>query len=86
MIYVDELKIRDLYFNGKAILSCHLLTDGDESELIDFAGNIGVGSRHIHRGRKFTFYKLAASKRDQAIKNGAIEIDDKELIKKLMEG
>jgi len=87
-IYVDELvnwpqeartaQARKYFGSGKP--SCHLLTDGDEAELVAFARRIGLQPAWIQRGSRLHF-DLTPKKRAMAVRAGAVEIAAREFIK-----
>lgn len=84
-IYVDELmnwpqeaktaQARKYFGSGKP--SCHLMTDGDEAELIAFARRIGLQTAWIQRGTRLHF-DLTPKKRAMAVRAGAVEITRQE--------
>ena len=69
MIYVDSLKI---YPKGTF---CHMWTDGEDSDLHDFAQMIGVKKSwfHISYGisGRFAHYDLNPAEKTRALENGA---------------
>ena len=62
--------------------SSHLIGDTEE-ELIAFAERIGLKAEWIQRGTSITHFDLNSSKRQQAVEAGAIEIDIKEMGKRI---
>lgn len=70
MIYVDE--IRNYFSKGDW---CHMWTDGDESELHNFASQLNMHRNWVHRSKgisgEFVHYDLTPSKRKQALAKGA---------------
>ena len=73
MIYVDPLCKHGWKLYGKYVKSCHLFTDGNIKELHEFAKKIGL--KLVWFQMKSTpHYDLIESKRNEAIKQGAIEI------------
>ena len=80
MVYVDML----LNYGWKLGPSCHLLADS-EDELHDFAAKIGMKRSWFQDGDTHTMphYDLVASRRKLAVKNGAIEIDRKQLCERI---
>ena len=56
--------------------SCHLMTDGTDAELVAFAAGIGLKPEWLQNpGTYKTHFDLTASKRRQAIRAGAEEVD-----------
>ena len=53
---------------------CHLWTDGNIEELINFAKKIGLKESWLQKNRRFPHFDLVQSKRKIAIENGAIYI------------
>lgn len=78
-VYVDML----INYGWSLGPSCHMIADTNE-ELHVFASTIGLKrswfQNHEHG---LPHYDLTASKRRLAVKQGAIEIDRKQLIEKL---
>ena len=58
---------------------CHLLADTEE-ELHEFAGLIGCRRSWCHRASQYLHYDLTESKRDLAVRNGAVEVNRRELV------
>jgi hypothetical protein len=81
MIYVDELKDHGWLIRGKAIPSCHLLTDGDIEKLHIFAERLGL-KRYWFQNKRHPHYDLVPARRRLAVGLGAIEITTKEWVKK----
>jgi len=76
-VYVDELKRQQRHWRyGK---SCHLFAD-TVSELHTFAASIGL-KREWFQDTRHPHYDLTASKRRQAVREGAIEISARDYIK-----
>ena len=64
--------------------SCHLMTDGTDAELVAFAGRIGLKPAWIQNpGTCNTHFDLTASKRTQAVRAGAEEVDRHGLVELL---
>ena len=82
MIYVDYLEkypnAKEPFKNG----SCHLFSDNfeDNTELIDFAEDIGLKFKWIHLGT-FPHFDLTSWMRKQAIQKGAKEVTTSEMVK-----
>ena len=78
-VYVDNL--RD--YGWRHGPSCHLVADSVE-ELIEFA--VGMGMRREWFQPKSTpHFDLTAEGRSLAIEHGAIELDQREFVKKIRE-
>lgn len=77
MIYVDPL----YQYPRKRDKWCHMATDGDRSELHDFAASIGL-KRHWFVGRRHPHYDLKAGKRALAIQGGAKEVSSVTLFRR----
>jgi hypothetical protein len=78
-VYVDNL--RD--YGWRHGPSCHLIADSVD-ELIEFAEQIGM-RREWFQPKSSPHFDLNAEGRAAAVRNGAIELDQRELIKKLRE-
>ena len=78
-VYVD--KIRDYGWHRGP--SCHLIADSVD-ELLEFAVSIGLRREWFHP-KSSPHFDLTAEGRDLAVRAGAIEIDQRELVKKLRE-
>ena len=80
MIYVDEIAI---YPNAKQPFdsgSCHLFSDADNTELIEFAKKIRLNPSWLQHDSIFDHFDLTKGKRYQAIKAGAKSVTMKEMI------
>jgi hypothetical protein len=79
-IYVDELRA---YGNRQW---CHMATDGgvlgDLSELHDMAARVGLKVSWFQNHARVPHYDLVTSKRQLAIRYGAVEVTAKELFEK----
>ncbi len=78
-VYVDNL--RDYGWHRGP--SCHLIADSVE-ELIDFAEQMGL-RREWFQPKSSPHFDLTAAAREVAVESGAIEIDQRQLVKKLRE-
>lgn len=76
-VYVDYCKNK-----YQRMLMCHMLADSIE-ELHDMAEKIGVKKKWFQIDNMFLHYDICQSKRKLAIKNGAIEMNTKDILKKL---
>lgn len=76
-VYVDSL--RD--YGWRHGPSCHLIADSVE-ELIEFAEAMGL-RREWFQPKSSPHFDLTADGRELAIRNGAIEINQHELVRKL---
>jgi len=63
-------------------LYCHMMTDGDLSELHKFATQIGMKRSWFQPDPRHPHYDLSPSYRAKAVKAGAIEIEAIEMIRK----
>lgn len=82
-VYVDYLRNWGWKLRGKPILSCHMIADTVE-ELHEMADKIGL-KREWFQDKKDPHYDLTKSRREEAIKNGAIVLTLKQLYYKLLE-
>lgn len=78
-VYVDNL--RDYGWHRGP--SCHLIADSVD-ELIEFAESIGL-RREWFQPKSSPHFDLTAVGREIAVSNGAIELDQRQLVKKLRE-
>jgi hypothetical protein len=77
-VYVDDMKAR----HGRLIM-CHMIAD-DHLELFSMACRIGVPSKWIQkRGTYQEHFDICLTMRKRAIERGAVEISQRELVKKL---
>ena len=74
-IYVDKPQLRSGRFNGY----CHMMADGDLSELHAFAERLGL-RRYFQDNPRFPHYDLSQTKRKLAVSLGAVEITAEELV------
>ena len=72
-VYVDELADMHWKLYGRGVKSCHLLAD-TEQELHDAAKLSGLKRSYFQGKGSLPHYDIVASKRAQAVKNGAFEI------------
>lgn len=77
-IYVDDL----FTWPGKRGQWCHMMTDGDLSELHEFAKRIGLKRSWFQNKLRLPHYDLRPSMRERAIQAGAIEVSGVELAQK----
>ena len=73
-VYVD-----DAFIPYRRMWMSHMVADSLE-DLHNMADIIGVNKRHFQNHSKYPHYDICKSKRDLAIKHGAIEVTTKELI------
>ena len=78
-VYVDKL----FDYGWRHGPSCHLIADSVE-ELIEFAVSMGL-RREWYQPRSSPHFDLTADGRALAVERGAIELDNRELVKKLRE-
>lgn len=76
-VYVDNL--RD--YGWRHGPSCHLIADAVD-ELIEFAVSIGL-RREWFQPKSSPHFDLTAAGRELALHNGAVEINQRDLVKKL---
>lgn len=78
-VYVDSLR----NYGWRHGPSCHLIADSVE-ELIAFAEAMGLRSEWF-QPKSSPHFDLTAEGRELAVRNGAIEINQRELVQKLRE-
>ena len=78
-VYVDKLSD----YGWRHGPSCHLIADSVE-ELIDFAVSIGLRPEW-YQPKSSPHFDLTAEGRAAAVRNGAIELDNRALVSKLRE-
>ena len=77
-VYIDNMKARF----GRMIMS-HMIADSTE-ELLLMADRIGVKRHWIQKpGTAYEHFDICLSKRSLAISAGCIEIDTREMVKKI---
>ena len=74
-VYVDPLMSHGWKLRGRRVQSCHLLADTVE-ELHAVAAMIGLKFKWFQSKGSRPHYDLTASKRAEAVLNGAIELND----------
>lgn len=80
-VYVDNMQAAF----GRMIM-CHMIADTTD-ELLSMADKIGVQRKWIQkRGTKYEHFDICQSKRRLAISHGAVEISQRELVMKKMQG
>lgn len=77
MVLVDELKDYG-WIQG---MSCHMFTDGDVTELHEFAQLAGIGSSYFHVSKGFEHYDLTAKNRIKAVAHGATQVTARDAVK-----
>lgn len=84
-VYVDplfEVTPRMITGHWQWPQACHMTADSTE-ELLDFAEKLRLKARWIqHVGKPTEHFDLNASKRKEAVKLGAVEIDAKRAVAK----
>jgi len=80
-VFVDPLGFQGMCCWGRAMKSCHMFTDGEESELHAFADEMGLHRGWCDRGGAMPHYDLTEGKRIQAIGFGAVEVDRRTTVK-----
>jgi hypothetical protein len=78
-VYVDKL----LDYGWRHRPSCHLIADSVD-ELIDFAVSIGLRAEW-YQPKSSPHFDLTEEGREVAVRNGAIELDNRALVAKLRE-
>lgn len=80
-VYVDMLMNQGMVIRGRAIQSCHMFTDQpDLTELHALAERIGMQRRWLHHPPNgLPHYDLVPSIRLEAIKYGAIAINERKV-------
>jgi hypothetical protein len=73
-VYVDKLR----NWGWRLGPSCHLITDGPNSELHAFADRLGLKRAWFQKGTSGPHYDLTARRRELAVRLGAVELGDKE--------
>jgi len=74
-IYVD-----DAIWPYRGTLYCHMMTDGNISELHDFAMRLGLKRGWFQDKPSGAHYDLSQNKRFQAIRLGAVAVSGRELL------
>lgn len=63
-------------------MSCHMFPDGSIDELVRFAVRIGMKEKWLQKGRRgLVHFDLTKSRREAAIKAGAIPLSREEAVK-----
>jgi len=83
-VYVDNLVPCTPSKNWQYKKSCHLIADTDK-ELHAFAECIGLKRSWFQKNSSIDHYDLNASKRIQALRNGARQLNNKHMAKKIRE-
>ena len=77
-IFVDEMVNNLWKLRGKIVKNCHMWSDKDTEELVNFAEKIGLKKTWIQKSRNgLVHFDLVERLRDKAIKNGAIPLTNK---------
>lgn len=79
-VYVDVLMNHGWKLRGHPTKNCHMFTDGDIEELHEMAEAIGM-KRSWFQDKRIKHYDLRASRRQKAIKLGAVEVSRREAVK-----
>ncbi|WP_321820834.1 MULTISPECIES: DUF4031 domain-containing protein [unclassified Burkholderia] len=75
-IYVDELESWGWVLRGRKVQSCHMFTNSlDLEELHIFAERVGMKRTWFQEHRIAPHYDLTPSRRELAIRLGAISVD-----------
>jgi len=78
-VYVDSMQPSLKNKNWRYNSNCHLVAD-DTRELHSFAKSIGLRRAWFQNHPRLPHYDLTQNKRRQAVKAGAIEIDNCQLV------
>jgi len=79
-VYVDDM--RAIY--GRMFM-CHMIADSHE-ELVTMARSIGVAEKWLQwRGTHREHFDVCLSKRVLAVRAGAVELTQRELVRKIVE-
>jgi hypothetical protein len=77
-VYVDDMKA-----GFRQMVMCHMIADSPE-ELVAMADKIGVARKWVqHPGTPSEHFDICLSKRKIAVKNGALEVSQRELGEKI---
>ena len=82
MIFVDKLRPCLSNENWEHDISCHLFAD-TINELKLFAGLIGLKESWFQDNKRLPHYDLTEGMRIKAIKYGAVEMSNKDVLKRL---
>lgn len=78
-VYIDKANIK--YRN---MIMCHMIADSLE-ELHQMADIIGIQRKWFQKNASFPHYDICLKKKNIALKNGAIEVNRRELVYKMRE-
>lgn len=78
MIYVDALFDRATPWGGRQ--TCHLISDHDVGELLDFARRVGLPLAWFQARATVPHFDLSPSWRARAIAGGATEANPREFV------
>lgn len=80
MVYVDDMQA-----SFGRMTMCHMMADSTD-ELLEMADKIGVARKWIqHAGTNREHFDVCLSRRALAVKHGAVEITQRELVLKMRE-
>ncbi len=80
-VYVDQLEAWGWKIRGRAVDSCHMLTDTvDLTELHAMAAKIGMRRSWFQDKPSSPHYDLVASRRAAAVLLGAVEVDRRGMV------
>lgn len=81
-VYVDEMVNNLWNLRGRTVKNCHMWSDKNTEELLEFADKIGLKRRWIQRSRRgLIHFDLVARLRQKAIQHGAIPVTNREASK-----
>lgn len=78
-VYVDSLMNHGWKMRGHSVKNCHMFTDGNIEELHQMAEAIGM-KRSWFQDKRIPHYDLREVRRNDAIKNGAVEVNRREAV------
>lgn len=79
-IYVDEMVNNLWKIRGRIVKNCHMWSDKDTEELLEFAERIGLKRKWLQTSRKgLIHFDLVESRRKRALELGAIPLTNREV-------
>ncbi len=79
MIYVDDMVNNLWKIRGRIVKNCHMWSDKNTEELLEIAEKIGLKKKWLQTSRRgLIHFDLVVSKREKAIKLGAVPLDRRE--------
>lgn len=78
-IFVDEMVNNLWKIRGRIVKNCHMCSDKDTEELLEFAEKIGLKRKWLQTSRSgLIHFDLVESKRKRAVELGAIPLTNRE--------